>query len=52
MDTNNQVNRIAQAKAETQRLLNKELRYLATNQKPEYIASLRGHLAKLDAMGS
>jgi hypothetical protein len=48
--TNEQTRRTIEALAETNRLLAKEQRYQPHLQKPDYIASLERHIAKLVAM--
>jgi hypothetical protein len=50
MATQEQRRRIEQAMAETQAIIDKELRYSEDLQKPEYLAKYRAHLAKLQLM--
>jgi len=50
LPTASQATRIRQAMAETQAIIDKELRYSEDLQKPEYLAKYRVHLAKLQLM--
>ena len=50
MLTENQIKRVNQALNETNALIAKELRYQAKFQKQDYLAELRAHVAKLEAM--
>jgi hypothetical protein len=50
LPTRQQAARIRQAMAETQAIIDKELRYSVDLQKPEYLAKYRAHLAKLERM--
>ena len=48
--SNYYLGQIRNAKAETERLINKELAYQPKFQKLEYLAELRAHIEKLDRM--
>lgn len=47
---NEQIRRTIEAKAETQRHLDRELAYLPKHQKQEMVGFYRAHLVKLNAM--
>ena len=46
--TKNQINKTVKALSETKAMLKKELAYTPKNQKAEYVAELRAHIAAIE----